>query len=120
MSDIHMAWERAGGHATVEASDAGPMVRLTVTEHEWSDVEHRYQSFMRDDSGAYTATIIMQGAFSENEEERGAVEVYAHGMGNMLHGLDAEPTPFRELWMRDGVQTFHPLEPVAEYAERTG
>ena len=95
------------------------MVRLTVTEHEWSDVEHRYQSFMRDDNDGYTATIIMEGAFSENEEERGAVELYPHGMGNTLHGLDVEPTPFRELWMRDGVQTFYPLESVPEYAERT-
>jgi hypothetical protein len=25
-------------------------------------------------------------------------------------------TPFRELWMRDGLQTFHPLETLASAA----
>jgi hypothetical protein len=26
--------------------------------------------------------------------------------------------PFRELWMKNGLQTFHPLQTLASYAKR--
>jgi hypothetical protein len=27
-------------------------------------------------------------------------------------------TPFREMWMKNGLQTFHPLQTLASYARR--
>ncbi len=118
MQDIDLAWHHGDGQLTIEATDRGkPMVRLTVTEHEWSKVEHRYQSFMQDDGGLYTANVIMAGEFSENEEERGAIQIRSHGMAELIHDWDIETTPFRELWMRNGVETFFPVKTLASYAE---
>jgi hypothetical protein len=81
MQDIDLDWIHGDGHVTINATDRDePMVRLTVTEHEWTTVEHRYQSFMADDDGFYTSTIMMAGSFSENEEERGAIVIHSAGM----------------------------------------
>ena len=50
MQDISIEWERGDGHITIRATDRGePIVDMTITEHEWSDVEHPYQAFMSDD-----------------------------------------------------------------------
>lgn len=117
MQDIDLEWHRGDGSLTIEATDRGnPMVRLTVTEHEWSKVEHLYQTFMQDDEGLYTSTVIMAGEFSENEEERGAIQIRSHGMAELIHDWDVETIPFRELWMRNGVETFYAVKTVASYA----
>ena len=119
MQDIDLEWQHGDGHVTIEATDKGlPMVQMTVTEHEWSRVEHRYQSFMQDEDGFYTSTIIMAGQFSENEEERGGIVIRSQGMTDLIDNWDIETTPFRELWMRNGLQTFHPLQTLASYARR--
>jgi hypothetical protein len=81
-------------------------------------VEHPYQAFMNDDEGAYTSTIEMAGKFSENEEERGGIVIHSQAMTNLLADWEVDVTPFRELWMRDGLQTFHPLKTLASLAPR--
>ncbi|MDQ3698247.1 MAG: acetoacetate decarboxylase family protein [Gemmatimonadota bacterium] len=119
MRNINLDWHRGDGHMTIRATDRGaPMVEMIVTEHEWSPVEHRYQSFMHDDDGFYTSTIIMQGQFSENEEERGGITIHSRGMTELLDQWDVTTTPFREMWMKNGVQTFQPLQQLAAYAKR--
>jgi hypothetical protein len=119
MQDIDLKWDRGDGHVTIRATDRGaPMVQMTITEHEWSRVEHRYQSFMADEEGFYTSTIVMAGQFSENEEERGGIIIHSQGMTDLLDQWDVETTPFRELWMKNGLQTFHPLQQLASYARR--
>ena len=122
MQDIDLEWRHGDGHMTIVATDPGaggaPMVEMTVTEHEWSRVQHRYQSFMHDDDGFYTATIVMEGQFSENEEERGGIVIHSRGMTELLDQWDVTTTPFREIWMRNGTQTFHPLQQLASFARR--
>lgn len=119
MQDISIAWGRGDGHLTINATGGGePIVDMTVTEHEWSPVEHRYQAFMRDDDGAYTSTIVMAGRFSENEEERGGITIHSQAMTDLLADWEVDVTPFRELWMKDGLQTFHPLQQLATAAHR--
>jgi hypothetical protein len=119
MQDISIAWERGNGHITINATDRGePIVDMTVTEHEWSTVEHPYQAFMHDDEGAYTSTIVMAGSFSENEEERGGIVIHSQAMTDLLADWEVDVTPFRELWMRNGLQTFHPLRQLAALARR--
>jgi hypothetical protein len=39
-------------------------------------------------------------------------------MTDLLSNWEVDVTPFRELWMRDGVQTFHPLRQLAAFAPR--
>jgi hypothetical protein len=82
---------------------------LSVADHSWQPVSHLYQSFMKDDSGAYLARITMEGSQSEHEEEVGLLKLYEHAFNASLSISDIYERPFRELWMRDGVQTFDPL-----------
>jgi hypothetical protein len=39
-------------------------------------------------------------------------------MTDLLDQWDVNYTPFRELWMKNGLQTFHPLQQLASYARR--
>lgn len=111
MADIDMAFAVGDKDIKVAASHAGaPILDLHITDYEWHPVEHHYQAFMHDTTGSYMASMALRGAFSENEEERGSIELHAHAF---TQGLDLEgvnTTPFRELWMRDGTQTFDPLD----------
>ncbi|HEY9516043.1 MAG TPA: hypothetical protein VIQ74_10235 [Gemmatimonadaceae bacterium] len=119
MQDISIAWERGDGHITIHATDrAKPIVDMTITEHEWSNVDHRYQVFMNDEEGQYTSTIVMSGEFSENEEERGGIVIHSQAMTDLLEDWEVDFTPFRELWMKNGLQTFHPLQQLLSYAQR--
>ncbi|MGQ0713908.1 MAG: hypothetical protein ACT4PJ_09250 [Gemmatimonadaceae bacterium] len=119
MKDIDLRWDRGDGHVTIHATERGqPIVDMTVTEFEWSRVEHRYQAFMHDEDGFYSSTIVMAGQFSENEEEKGGIVIHTQAMTELLEDWELTTTPFRELWMKNGVQTFHPLQQLASYARR--
>jgi glycine C-acetyltransferase len=57
-------------------------------------------------------------ASGEHEEETGALVIHRHPL---LGGLDpelVEPYPFREQWIRNGVETFHAVVPVAQLRRR--
>jgi hypothetical protein len=56
------------------------------------------------------STIEMAAQFSENEEELGEITIHPHAFTGVIDRDAVTTTPFRELWMRDGLQTFHPLE----------
>ena len=117
MHDIDLAFRADAGKIRVAASYGGaPILNMRITDYAWEQVVHRYQSFMRDPSGAYMAKIDMAANFSENEEERGAIEIHTHPFTAALDLDGVTSTPFRELWMRDGLQTFHPLEQLAPAA----
>ena len=119
MKDIDLRWDRGDGHVTSHATERGqPIVDMTVTEFEWARVEHRYQAFMHDEEGFYSSTIVMAGQFSENEEEKGGIVIHTQAMTELLEDWELTTTPFRELWMKNGVQTFHPLQQLASYARR--
>jgi len=82
---------------------------LTITDHSWNPVSHLYQSFMKDDDGAYLANITMEGEESEHEEESGRIERFDHPFNAELDVAEVYEEPFREIWMRNGIQTFQPL-----------
>lgn len=111
MEDVEIDFERGPGKlgARVRAGGA-PVADLNVYDHSWSPVSHLYQSFMKDDSGAYLAHIEMQGEQSEHEDERGSLKLYDHPFNSGLVIEDVLDTPFREIWMRNGQQLFDPLK----------
>jgi hypothetical protein len=110
MEDVQMAFENGGGALTAKvAVDGEPVAELTVSDHQWHPVNHLYQSFMKDDAGAYLANIVMEGQQSEHEDEKGGVKLFEHPFNRALMIAEVYETPFRELWMRDGRQTFDPL-----------
>jgi hypothetical protein len=85
------------------------VAELCVVDHSWQTVRHLYQSFMRESDENYLANIWMEGQQSEHEEESGHLRLHAHPFQGSLALLDVADVPFREVWMRDGVQTFEPL-----------
>lgn len=117
MDDITMSFDAEPHEIRIRASHGGaPIVDLRITDHDWTNVSHRYQAHMHDAGGDYQATIIMDAAFSESEEEAGAMTLYAHAFTRDVDRDGVSDVPFRELWMRHGVQTFHPLERPAAAA----
>jgi hypothetical protein len=110
MEDIDVAFHREGRSIGARVAVGGaPVAELTITDHSWAPVSHLYQSFMKDDSGAYLASITMEGQQSEHEEETGLLKLFEHPFNQDLVLSEIYENPFRELWMRDGVQTFEPL-----------
>jgi hypothetical protein len=111
MEDVEMRFEPAGRSLTARVSVGGaPVADLTVGDYSWQSVSHLYQSFMKDDAGAYLAHITMQGEQSEHEEETGRLKLYDHPFNRDLVLSEIYEQPFRELWMRSGQQTFEPLK----------
>jgi hypothetical protein len=111
MEDVQVRFERQGSRvsAQVASAEGEPLAELTIGDHSWSPVSHLYQSFMRDEQGAYLANIVMEGSQSEHEEETGKLVLHDHPFHKDLVISEVYEVPFRELWMRDGLQTFDPL-----------
>ncbi|MDB4952357.1 MAG: hypothetical protein JWM27_5006 [Gemmatimonadetes bacterium] len=123
MKDIGMSMEVEGEGSdrerlVVKAWDEGtPIAELTITSHGWRQAEQNHQSFMRDDEGTFLAQINMAGGLSENEEEAGRLKLFPHPMTDPIGDLDeVNELPLREIWMRDGVQTFQPLRVLSQAA----
>jgi hypothetical protein len=110
MEDVGVMFQPQGRTITARvAAEGAPVAELTITDYSWQKVSHLYQSFMKDDEGAYLANITMEGNQSEHEEETGRLKLYEHPFNKDLAISEIYENPFRELWMRDGVQTFEPL-----------
>jgi Acetoacetate decarboxylase (ADC) len=110
MEDVGVLFQHQGRTITARvAAEGAPVAELTITDYSWQKVSHLYQSFMKDDEGAYLANITMEGSQSEHEEETGRLKLHEHPFNKDLAISEIYENPFRELWMRDGVQTFEPL-----------
>jgi hypothetical protein len=110
MEDVEMSFAREAGRITAKVGVAGaPVAEMTIGDHSWGPVNHLYQSFMKDGDGAYLANIVMEGQQSEHEEETGRIQLFDHAFNKDLMISEVYEIPFRELWMREGRQTFDPL-----------
>ena len=96
-------------HARVHEGGA-PILDFSVGQHRWEQADDLYQSFMLEGSTNYKVDIHMRGLFSEHEEEIGRLRLHDHPMTGKLDADEIETVPFRELWMKDGMQTFEELE----------
>jgi hypothetical protein len=111
MGDVQVSFEEKQGRMTIGVTDAGkPVIDLSIASHDWSEVDHLYQSFMRDNETRFKVDIHMQGRFCEHEEEAGRITFHDHPLCAQLDPREVAATPFRELWMQNGVQTFEELE----------
>jgi hypothetical protein len=110
MEDVEIDLAPADQRMVARVSAGGTLVaELCVVDHSWQPVRHLYQSFMRDSDENYLANIWMEGQQSEHEEESGYLRLHEHPFQGSLALPDVADVPFREVWMRDGVQTFEPL-----------
>lgn len=111
MEDVQIDFVSEAGLLGARARDAqgAPIADMTIHQHSWGPVEHLYQSFMKDNQGAFQANILMAGEQSEHEDERGKLILHEHPFNEALDISEVYDVPFRELWMRAGMQTFDPL-----------
>jgi len=110
MEDVGVDFDRQGKKITVVVSaDGSTVAEMAISDHSWNPVSHLYQAFTKDGDKAFLANIVMEGQQSEHEEETGSIRLVEHAFNKDLVVGDVSEIPFRELWMRDGMQTFDPL-----------
>lgn len=110
MEDVELRFEPQGSALTARLRiDGEAVAELTVADHSWDKVSHLYQTFMKDDGGVYLANMVFDGLQSEHEDEKGRLTLHDHPFNRELAISEVYELPFREVWMRDGVQTFDPL-----------
>jgi hypothetical protein len=114
MADVQIDFEEAPDAVECRVREGSRRILdLAVRDHRWSEVDHLYQSFMVDGEAGLKVDIHMRGRFSEHEEEQGSLVLHDHPMCRGLDPDEVAERPFRELWMRDGVQVFEELETLA-------
>jgi hypothetical protein len=121
-ADLQVDFDRQEDEVRIRAAQGGsPILELHVTaprQLPWKEVEHRYQTFSRDESGLYVSNLVMQGSFLEHEEEKGSLVLHPHAFTAGVDLAEVTTTPFREQWMRSGLEVIHPLQPLQAFVER--
>lgn len=113
MEDLDISLESSDGRMRVEVrGDGRPILDFEIADHQSDSVDHLYQSFMVNGDERFKVDIHMRGPHSEHEEELGSLKLYEHPMTSQLTLDQVATYPFREQWMRDGVQVFEELEEI--------
>ena len=114
MEDVQIDWRSQDHGLSARVGVEGePVAELSVTDHSWSKVSQLFQAFMKDEQAAYVANMVFDGDQSEHEDERGKLVLHDHPFNRELQISEVYDVPFREIWMRSGVQTFDPLVPLS-------
>ena len=113
MRDIEIDFAPGEGRMLVEVrEEERPILEMEIADHEATPVDHLYQSFMIGGEERFKVDIHMRGPHSEHEEELGSLTLHEHPMTSQLDRPRVSRFPFREQWMRDGVQVFEELESI--------
>jgi hypothetical protein len=102
--------ERAGELRVRARAEDLPIVDFTVTQHLWRSTTHLLHGFMMDGTQRFKADIQISGRYTVHELERGRMVLYQHPMTQALTLEEVSPYPFREHWLKEGTEVFHPLE----------
>ena len=110
MSNVDITFEPGPHRLTVMMNvDGASVIEMTISDYSWKTVSHPYQAFTMDGTRPCMAQLSMQGDLSEHEEEVGRLKLHPHAFLEGVAIGDINPRPFRELWMRNGLQTIQPL-----------
>ncbi len=112
--DVEVAFTEGDGQISAVASMHGePILELIGTSHRFEPAELLFHTFMSDAGAIYKSDVTMRGeSYSEHEFERGSLVIHAHEMTEGLTSDDIADVPFREQWMKKGVEVFAPLEAI--------
>ena len=109
--DIEASFIEKAGELRVRAcANELPIVDFTVTQHLWRSTTHLLHGFMMDGTQRLKADIQISGRYTVHELERGKILLSKHPMTEMLTLEEVSPYPFREHWLKEGTEVFHPLE----------
>jgi hypothetical protein len=89
-----------------------PILDFSISAHKWVQVDQLYQCFMVDGEHRYKVDMHLRGEFTEHEEESGGIELHEHAMTSRLDLDEIRTFPFREMWMKNGIQVFEELETI--------
>ena len=110
MKDIEVEFEEVKGSIRIRAHERGrPILDLDVSGSDWGPTRQLYQVFSSSEDQLYKADIHMEGLFTEHEEETGRLVLHDHPMCASLTGTEVT-RPFRELWLRNDVQSIDTLK----------
>jgi hypothetical protein len=114
MRDIDVEFTEDDGTISVSVGSGGePILDVTGTSHTFEPTELLFHSFMSDEDGNFKSNITLKGeGYSEHEFEKGTLKLYEHEMTQGLTIDEIAEYPFREQWMKRGVEMFSPLETV--------
>jgi hypothetical protein len=87
-----------------------PVVDFTVTQHEWQATTHLLQSHMMDGERRLKADVQISGNYTMHEHEEGRLTLFPHPMTESLTLDEVSAYPFREHWLKEGYELFHPVE----------
>lgn len=87
-----------------------PVVALSVTPHVWLSTTHLLHAFMMDGSRRLKADFQVSGRYTVHEQERGSMTIHRHPMTDRLNLGELSRQPFREHWLKEGCELFHPVE----------
>ena len=93
-------------------SKSGPIAELTVTQHQWSESSHLLHTFMMDGERKLKADLRISGTYTMHENERGRLALHPHPMTQALTLDEVSPWPFREHWLKEGVEVFQDVEAI--------
>jgi hypothetical protein len=111
MKNVSVKFEESNRHMHIRVMEGqAPVLDFEVTDYNWDPVDQLHQCFTHDEQKRFKVDIHMKGKFTEHEEERGTLELYDHPMCRNLVRDEIADRPFRELWMKDGTQTFEELQ----------
>lgn len=114
INDIDVAFEASADRIRVRAREGvRSIVDLDVSGGAWRHTHQPYQVFSASETQLYKVDVQMEGRSTEHEEETGRVLFHDHPMCACLVGADVTSRPFRELWQRNGVQSFEALKVLA-------
>jgi hypothetical protein len=113
MKDVAIDFDHDGKRVAVKVRDEGtPVLDLSISQHAWTTADDLYQSFMVSETEKFKVDVKMAGRFTQHEEESGELALFDHPVCSRIRIDEVASYPFREIWMKDGVQTFQELEPM--------
>jgi len=83
----------------------------------WKPTYQLYQSFQHDESGLFVGIMDMKGQLSEHDDNTGTLRLHEHRFFDRLDLDEMDLLPVREMWMKDGVESYHELVDLRKVGE---
>ncbi|MCE2455183.1 MAG: hypothetical protein J4G12_05105 [Gemmatimonadetes bacterium] len=92
--------------------DGAEVVDLRVTQGDWELATHILQGYMMRGNERLRATLHITGDYTVHEDEGGSMLVHPHSMTEKLTRGEIAERPFREHWIKNGIEVFHEVEAI--------
>jgi hypothetical protein len=113
--DVAVVFEEQDHSLSAQVSAANaPILHLAVRDYRWEPGSGIYQCLMVAADGRYMVRFTVEGEHSEHEEGTGVLRLHDHPFNRELQTAEIDEKPFREVWIRNGAQSFEPLVRITD------